>query len=120
MHAFSTNSKPVLSSKEKQKIPYQTPTTPLVLRTSEGQNTGSTTDPPISSHALVVAQVFGALHPSPLLENLDLSMSESGDEESDEDDSDCATSEYDDPKELDDSITLDLFQNGLRKEGLVL
>lgn len=59
------------------------------------------------------------MNPSPLLENSDLSMSESGDEGTDEDDSDCAMSEYDDLDEPDNSMTLDQYQTSLHKEALV-
>lgn len=109
---------PSVSSKEKLKQPCQTSTPPPILRTSDGPASGSNPDPSPSSHALAVAQVTGALNPSPLPENSDLSMSDSGEEETDDEDSDCAMSEYDDPDEPDDSMTLDQFQNGIWKEAL--
>ncbi|XP_039136996.1 uncharacterized protein LOC120274516 [Dioscorea cayenensis subsp. rotundata] len=109
---------PSVSSKKKMKQPCQTHSLPPILRTSDDPPARSNLAPPPPSHALAIVQVTGALNPSPLLENSDLSMSDSGEEETDEDDSDCAMSEYDDPEEPDDSMTLVQYTNGLRKEAL--
>lgn len=91
-----------VSSKEKLKQPCHISSTPPILWTTDGMAPGPSSGPSLASHALAVAQVSGALNLSPLLENSDLSMSESGKEETDDEDSDCAMSEYDDPDEPDD------------------
>lgn len=46
-------------------------------------------------------------------------ISESGEEESNGEDSDSAMSKYDDPDKPDDSMTLDQFQSWLHKKALV-
>lgn len=112
------SSSTAVSSKEKTLSSSLTLAHPPSIRISDGLDGGDPLCPPNPSHALVVAQVFVVLNPSPSLESSDHLMSDSGEEDSDEDDGDSEMSEYDDTNEPNDSMTLIQYQSGIRKEAL--
>lgn len=108
----------VLSPKEKTLPSTLTLARPPILRCSEGVDSGDTTCPTNTSHAFVVAQVADALNPTPSQGSSDHSMSDSGEDDSDEEDGVSEMSEYDDTNEPDDSMTLDQYQSSIHKDAL--
>lgn len=90
-----------------------------MLRVFDNQVDSTSNNPITSSHAMVVDKLKGILYPSLSPAISDHSMSDSGEDGSEEEDSDSEISEYDNLGEPDDSLTLDQFLSGLRKEALV-
>lgn len=112
------SSKQSLSPKAKSVLSYQAFASPPTLRVSDGQSDGSNVNSLSSSHARVMDQVSGALVSSSAVANPEHPMSDSGEEETEGDNDDSVMSEYDDPDEPDNSMFLDQYKSGVRKETL--
>lgn len=112
------SSKQSLSPKAKSVLSYQAFASPPTLRVSYRQSDGYNVNSLSSSHARAVDQVSRALVPSPAVANPEHPMSDSGEGETEGDDDDSVILEYDDPDEPDNSMILDQYKSGVRKETL--